>query len=528
MLMVSGLCVLGFASSLSAAELRWANESGIGNLDPHTLREAFHLNVLKHVYEGLIRRDEKLGIEPALAERWENVSPERWRFHLRRDVKFHNGNSFDADDVVFSFQRARDQWSDVSGYIPSDVEVVKVDPFTVDFVSGKPYPLLFAEWENLLIMDREWAEEFRAVRPTNPVTGAGEEETGLVNYAATHANGTGAYQVTAYQEGISLKLQKNVRWWDSMSGNVDQVELLIVQSDSTRSAALIQGDVDLVTPLKPGNADFFDREEATGTDSIVGIRTIFLGMDQGRDELLYSDVKGKNPFRDIRVRKAFYHAIDASVLTEGILKGAAAPAASLIAPVLSPGVSDLKRLPFDPEKARSLLAEAGYPAGFSLELVCPMNRYVEDEKICQAIAAMLSNVGIDVQLAVMEKARFFKRLRSGMTSFYLVGWLPASYEGLNVLRALAATPLDDGFFGVYNKTGYSNARLDFLTREGQAEIDPEKRAAMIAEAFDILAADVAYIPLYQQGTSWASRRNVDVTVRPDNQVLLYKSHKAAP
>jgi peptide/nickel transport system substrate-binding protein len=246
------------------------------------------------------------------------------------------------------------------------------------------------------------------------------------------------------------------------------------------------------------------------------MRTIFLGMDQKRDELLFSNVKGKNPFKDRRVRQAVYQAIDIEAIRTRIMRGVSTPAGIMVAPSVEGFVSELnKRLPFDADGARRLLTEAGYPSGFEVGMNCPNDRYVNDGEICQAVASMLAKVGLKVNLVAEPKTQFFPKVLSRNVSFYLAGWTPASQDAHNALFALMSTP-GEGAQGQFNGGGYSNPKVDDLTRRIGAENDPAKRTAMIAEAFKIHQDDIGHIPLHQQPITWGLRKSVEMVQIPDN------------
>jgi peptide/nickel transport system substrate-binding protein len=246
------------------------------------------------------------------------------------------------------------------------------------------------------------------------------------------------------------------------------------------------------------------------------LRTIFLGMDQKRDELLFSNVKGKNPFKDRRVRQAFYQAIDIAAIRSRIMRGAATPSGLMVAPGINGFDPELnKRLPYDPAAAKKLLAEAGYPNGFEVSMNCPNDRYVNDAEICQAVAVMLARIGVKINLVAETKATYFPKVLSRNTSFYLLGWTPGTYDSHNPLFSLMSTP-GDGGQGQFNLGSYSNPRVDELTRAIASETDQAKRQAMISEAFKIHAGDIGHIPLHQQALTWAMKKNVDLVQLPDN------------
>ncbi len=508
---------------VSANTFKYAFQGPLNQLDPYSLNETFTLNTLSNVYEGLIRRGPALEIEPALAERWEILEPTRWRFYLRKGVKFHNGNDFTAEDVAFSADRVRSKGSDLANRLDEAVEVKIIDDYTVDFVLPAPNPILHYNWASWLIMDKDWAEANDAVM----VTSASDENQG---YAALFANGTGPFRITEHEAGVKTRFQKYDAWWDTPKHNLTEVEFIPIVSAPTRVAALLSRELDLVYPVPVQDLDRIEKNE--GTRALTGpeLRTIFLGMDQRRDELLYSNVKGRNPFKDARVRRAVMLAIDIETIKKKIMRNLSTPSALMISPYLFSGSSAFKRPAFDPEKARALLHEAGYENGFSVDMDCPNDRYVNDEAICQAVVSYLAHVGIDVELNAQPRAKFFaKVLQSGGygTSFYLLGWTPSSFDSYNVLHNLHGCRDDAGKGGPFNLGGYCNKEVDGLTARVLSENNTEKRDALIAKAFELTTTDTAYIPLHQQQLAWGVSDKITVKQRADNGLMFYtvkKSH----
>ncbi|MFQ5954228.1 MAG: ABC transporter substrate-binding protein [Kiloniellales bacterium] len=497
-----------------AKELRFAFQGDAGSMDPYSLNETFTLGFLGNIYEGLIRRGPNLEIEPALAESWEVVEPTRWRFHLRKGVKFHDGRPFTADDVLFSADRVRAETSDLKTRLAGVTDIVKVDDHTVDFVTEAPNPILHVEWGTWYIMSKSWAEEKGAVDP-QAVTG--EEE----NYATRHANGTGPFKLVNREIDVKTTAEVNPDWWDNAGKehNLTKITFTPIAADPTRVAALLSGQVDMAYPIPV--QDMNRVNDNAGSRMLVGpeLRTIFLGMDQFRDELLYSNVKGKNPFTDKRVRQAFYQAIDVEAIKDKVMRGLSAPSAMMIAPgVNGGGNAKFQRLSHDPTAAKKLLAEAGYPNGFEVGMDCPNDRYVNDEAICQAVVAMLAKVGVKVALNAQPKAKYFKKVLAPSldTSFYLLGWTPGSFDSWNPLFNLHGCPNDAGQ-GKFNLGGYCNPKVDALAAKILSETDQGKRDAMIEQAWTITIGDLAYVPLHQQALAWGVRTGVDVKQRPDNQ-----------
>jgi len=513
--LLTGIATVFMAAAPSQAEtLRFAFQGPLNSLDPHSLNESFQLSFHGNIYEGLTRRGPDLAIEPALAESWEIMEPTRWRFYLREGVTFHNGNPFTADDVVFSFQRARSQGSDVGGKLPGVTEVVAVDDYTVDFITETPNPILTAEFDTWYIMDREWAEENGADVVTN-VAEAQERDF----YANRNANGTGPFIMQEYSTDTESVLVPNPDWWDEATHNLTEVHFTPIPADATRVAALLSGEMDMVYPVPLQDQQRVESNEGTSVLAGPELRTIFLGFDQARDELLYSSVEGTNPFQDRLVRQAFYQAVDINAIQQVVMRGASTPASTLVAPGIIGFPEDLERLPYDPEAARGLLAEAGYPDGFEVQMNCPNDRYVNDEAICQAVVGMLARVGVTVNLLAEPRSVYFGRVlpQGGYdTSFYLLGWTPGSFDSYNALANLVHSRDPDNNLGGFNLGGYSNERIDELTGQILVETDQEARNALIEEAWQILHDDVGYLPLHQQALSWGVSDEVDLVQRADN------------
>lgn len=512
------LLLLSLGPLSQAKELRYAFQGSLSSLDPYALNETFTLGYLGNIYEGLIRRSHDLAIEPALAERWEILTPTHWRFHLRQGVTFHDGSPFSADDVVFSAARVRADGSDLKTRIAKDTKVVKVDDHTVDFITPKPNPILHVEWASWYIMSKSWAEKHDATAPQS-VTAGGK------NYASLHANGTGPFTVISHEADVKTVAEVNASWWDTPEHNLTKVTFTPISSDATRVAALLSGQVDMAYPIPV--QDQRRVESNPTTNMLVGpeLRTIFLGMDQHRDELLHSSIKGKNPFKDRRVRQAFYQAIDVQAIQEKVMRGLSSPSALMVAP--APGINGgdhqstpkFERLAYDPATSKKLLAEAGYEAGFEVGMDCPNNRYVNDEAICTAVVSMLAKVGVKVNLNAQPKAQYFAKVLAPKldTSFYLLGWTPGSFDSWNPLYNLHGCYSKESGNGKFNLGRYCNSKVDALADQILTETAAVKRDAMISQAWSLTLQDIAYIPLHQQAVAWGVGQRAQVKQRPDNQ-----------
>jgi peptide/nickel transport system substrate-binding protein len=506
------LCSLAFWSPALAATLKYAYRVDPASLDPYALAETFTLSWLGQVYEPLVGRGKNLELVPALATSWEQPEPTIWRFHLREGVKFANGEPFTADDVVFSISRVKMEGSDLAYTVSTVTEAKKVDGMTVDLVMSKPNPILPMQITSTYIMSKSWALANGAGSPASV-------KAKIENFASTHANGTGPFKIVERQVGVKTTLAGNDNWWGKREGNLTDVVFTPIQSDATRVAALLSGEVDLVYPIPQQD---ISRVNASGQSEVLQgyeLRTMFLNMDQSRDELLESSVKGKNPFKDRRVRQAIYQAIDMTAIRDRIMGGTSHNAGILIAPGINGYDASLDtRLSFDPEASKKLLAEAGYPNGFEFGMDCPNDRYVNDEKICVAIVGMLARVGLKVNLLAQTRTKYFEKILSRNTTFSLLGWQPLSYDAHSTLQDVCNTPQDK--IGTYNVGSYSNKKVDELTTEIETEVDPTKRQALIGEALKIEKDDIGHIPLHQAGLAWGVRKGVHVVLRADDSLEL--------
>ena len=501
------LVVGATGAALAKNTLRWSSQGDALTMDPHAQNEGPTNTMGQQIYEPLINRDPKLALVPSLATEWKAIEPTVWEFKLRTGVKFHDGASFDAEDVVFSIERARSETSDFKGYLTSVTEVHATDAGTVRIVTGKgPNPILPNQLTEIHIVDKGWAEKHGVTKPQNF---KGGEET----FAVRNANGTGPFKLVRREPDVRTVLEKNPNWWGLAQEphNVDEVVYTPVKNDATRVAALLSGELDFV--LDPPLQDIERLSKTPGLKILQTpqIRTIFLGMDQARPELRASNVKGKNPFADKRVREAVHRAIDIEAIKTKVMRGLAAPAGIITAPGVHGYTPELdQRLPFDPAKAKALLAEAGYPDGFEVTLSCPNDRYINDEAICQAITGMLGRVGIKINLRSQTKTIHFKELQNKEQDFYMLGWGVPTLDSHYVFNFLYKTG------GGWNHTGYSNPRVDELTAAMERTIDLAERDRLIAEAWKIVKEDMVYVPLHHQVITWALRDTIEMPIEPND------------
>lgn len=507
--------LLGATAYAAQAEtFRWGFQGDVQTMDPHGLFETMTLGFQRNIYEGLVIRDDKMEMVGALAQSWQNVEPTVWRFSLRKGVKFHDGNDFKADDVAFSVERLRSEGSDMKVVAALIKETKVVDDHTIDLITPAPNPILPLQLEIFYIMDKQWAEKNKAVEATN-VKGGDEG-----NYANLNANGTGPFMLKSRQSGVKTVLVRNPNYWGEIKGNVTEAVFTPISQDATRVAALISGNVHMAYPIPV--QDWKRLKDAEGVKPLTGpeARTIFLGFDQQRDELKGSDVKGKNPFKDVRVRQAFMNAINIDAIKKKVMRGAATPTGLMIAPQINGFSEALNNRPsYDVDGAKKLMANAGYNDGFEVTMDCPNDRYVNDERICQAVASMLARINVKVNLLAQTKSKYFGKVlaQNGYdTSFFLLGWTPSTFDSHNPISSLMACRGGEDKLGAFNLGGYCNPRINELAAMIQSETDQAKRQAMIEEAFKIHKDEVGHIPLHQQPLSWGVSEMVDVIQRPDN------------
>ncbi len=502
---------LGAASlAASAQTIRIGNQGDSLSLDPHSLNESLQLSTTLNVYEALTGRNKDLSLAPELATSWKQTAPSVWRFELRKGVKFHDGSPFTADDVIFSVARAGGDGSDVKAKVNDIKEVRKVDDYTIDIETKGPFPILPDVLSDLAIMSKKWCVENKAEKPV-------DRRKGVENAASFKANGTGPFRVRERQPDVRTVFVRNAGYWGKIDGNAQEVIFTPIANPATRVAALVSGEIDVMEPVPV--QDIARINASPNAQVVVGpeLRTIFLGMDQKRDELLYSSVKGKNPFKDKRVRQAFYQAIDIAGIQRTVMRGASRPTALMVGPGINGWTAEQdKRLPYDVEAAKKLLADAGYPNGFEVTMNCPNDRYVNDGQICQSVAANLAKINIKINLAAETKGTYFPKVLRRDTSFYMLGWTPTTYDAHNALDALMRCPDDKVGDGVYNLGWYCNPKIDELIAKIKSNTDKASRQAQIKEAFAIHADDIGHLPLHQQSLAWGVSKKVSLTQRADN------------
>jgi len=501
---------LGFwAATAQAQTLRWSTQGDLQTLDPHSRNESLTNSLNGQVYETLTGRDKQLGFVPMLATEWQQTGPLQWRMKLRPNVKFHDGTVMTADDVVFSVNRAKQDGSDLKAYAGAMGEPKKVDNLTVEFNLKQFDPVFLEHANTIFIVSKAWSEKNNVAKPQD--FNAGEQ-----SYAAMNENGTGPFTVVSRAPDVKTVYKRYPGWWGKPQGNVQDVIYSPIKNSATRVAAIISGEIDVV--LDPPPTDMPRLRSTPGLKVVEGRenRIVFIGMDQGRDELLYSSVKGKNPFKDQRVRQALYQAVDEEAIKTKLMRGQAAPTGATIpSPIATFNDPTLeKRLPFDVDASKKLLVSAGYPDGFEFTLDCPNDRYINDEEICKTLASMWSKIGMKVRVNAMPRSIYFAKLGKLDTSAYMLGWGGPSTDAEGTLTPIYRTR--DGAIGQFNYGQVNNPKMDQLAAQSSREADPVKREALIKAAIKEHNEQVHHIPLHRQFIPWAVRSNVEVVHRADN------------
>lgn len=511
-LLAVAAATLAAAPAIQAKPFKWSSASDIPTLDIHSQNNALGNGVHAAVYDSLVYYDSKtFKPEAQLATSWREISPTQVRFTLRSGVKFSDGTPFTADDVVYSIHRAMAKTSNYAVYTQGIDKVVKVNDNTVDFVMKGPNPVLLNQLTELRIMSKAWAEKNKSVEPKDIRT---KDET----FAHRNAMGTGQFMVKEWQPDQKLVLVRNPNYWGKVDSNVTEIIYTPIKSEATRVAAMLSGEVDFI--LDPSPNDLARLRANPNLKVIDGVenRTIFFGMDQFRDELPGSNIKGKNPLKDVKVRRALYQAIDSDALHRVTMRGLSQPTGTLVAPQVNGWTESLhKRLPYDQEAARKMLAEAGYPQGFEVDFACPNNRYINDEEICQAVTAMWSRIGVKAKLRTLPLVTYFPMIQRHEASIYMLGWGVPTFDALYSLQSLTRT-VGTGGDGNYNVGRYSNPRMDVVVDRVKVETDLPVRNRFLTEGLQISNDTVSHIPLHNQIIPWAMKKSVDVVHRADNRL----------
>ena len=462
--------------------------------------------------EPLIMRDMTGAMVPALATEWAPSAddPEVWSFKLREGVTFHDGSEFDSSDVVFSYNRAMTEDSDYKELLASVKEVRANGKYGFEIVTNGPNPIMASNLTNLFIMDEDWAKANNAVKVQDV---EGGEET----FAARNVNGTGPYKLVSREPDTKTVLTINENYWgkDEFPMEVTDIIFTPIQNAATRVAALLSGEVDFIQDVTVQ-----DLGRVSSTDGLKVItapqnRVVFFGMNQGDADLTTDDVEGKNPLADKRVRQAMNMAINRDAIKQVVMRGQSQPAGVAMPPFVNGWTAELDAVPAnDLDAARALMADAGYGDGFTIQLNCPNNRYINDEAICQAAVGMMAQIGITVRLDARPKAQHFPLINKLETDFYMLGWGVPTYDSEYIFNFLMHTKGEK--YGSWNGTRFSDADLDAKIESLASETDLAKRNETIGEIWAVVQEEILYLPIHHQVLNWGMAGKVNTIVAPDD------------
>lgn len=500
------LCTFLFGiASAQGDELVIGFQGGAVTLDPHMRAETTSISWQLHIYESLTYLERDGSVSPKLATEWENVDKNTWLVTLREGVKWQDGSDFTAEDAVYALERALNHpESEMKQYITAISNVEVVDPLTIRINTSAPDPLMPLHLSQVRIVNEAFTEE----------TG----DSGMTSQAM----GTGPYRAISYSNEDNLVLERFEEYWGD-APSFDRVQLVNIPNGSTRIAALLSGEIDVAEKILPQDFPRLERDENVYITQVAGNRVIYLTMNYSCTEgCPGSNLEGgANPFADPLVRRAVYHAIDTDTIIERIMGGAAAPATQFIAPATTYYDEDIERYAYDPEEALRLLAEAGYPDGFSVRLDAPNDRYLNDALVAQAVGGLLGNIGIQVEVNAIPKAVFFPQIDDGDFLMYIAGW--SSSDVISTYNAQIHTKDDEVGYGFANRNGYSNPELDDLVQQVNVEFDEARRIDLIHQINEqALDEDIVWIPLHVENVIAGVREGVVFEANPSEYLLAWE------
>ncbi len=501
---------LVFAGGVNAETLKIGLKSEPSSMDPHYHNLTPNNMMALYVFDRLILQDEKQNLKPGLAVSWNNIDDLTWEFKLRKGVKWHDGSDFSADDIAFTIERAPNvpnSPSSVARYIKQIKSVEIIDPLTIRFKTAKPFPLMPTYMSTFGIVSKK--------------SGTGAS---TADYNSGKAmNGTGPFKFVEFVPGDRIIYKRNDNYWGDKPEWTDVI-VKPLSNNSARVAALLAGDVDMIDFVPTADIETLKKNGKVSVSQTVSNRVIYMHIDTARDKSPFvTDANGKpmdkNPLRDLRVRKAMSMAINRKGIVEKVMEGVAIPAGQLLPDGFFAISPNLKVEKYDPKGAKALLKEAGWGDGFGLTIHGPNNRYVNDAKIVQAIAQMLTRVGIKAKVDTMPKNVFFPRGSKLEFSFMLVGWGAGSGEPSSPLGALLHTYDKSKGYGSSNRGRFSNAELDATLEEALATVDRKKHGELLIKATEIGINNLGIIPLHFQVNTWAVRKGLVYNARTDEQTL---------
>lgn len=486
-------CLLsGLSLNTFSKHLKLAYDADPVSMDPHEQISGATLQFSHMVFDPLVRWDKQHQFEARLAEKWERINDKRVRFFLRKGVKFHSGNELSAKDVVWTFKRLQQSADFKAIFTPFDrIEVI--DDFTFDLISKGSFPLTLHASTYIFPMDSEFYTGKDAQGESKSII----KKHGN-SFASTNASGTGPFIVTSREQGIKVAFKRFKNYWDAGSpGNVTQIEWTSIKEESTRVLALLSGDVDFIAPVPPNDLKRIKSDKKVQLVEMPGTRIITFQLNQKRVEA----------FKDKRVRQAITYAVNNEGIVKKIMRNFATVAAQN-SPEGYLGYNSTLKPRYDLKKAKSLMKEAGYEKGFSVSMLAPNNRYVNDEKIAQAVAAMLAKINIKVNLKTVPKAQYWPEFDKRSADIMMIGWHADTEDSANFTEFLVACHNAEKGLGQYNSGQYCNKEVDALLVKANKETDSGKRAQLLQTIEKILYEDAAFVPLHFQNLAWASKNSV--------------------
>ena len=506
---------LALALSLTAAQaetLRWARSADALTLDPHAQNEGPTSTLLHNIYETLVLRNLDGSLAPRLATEW-SVHPEDpsiWVIKLREGVKFHDGAEFTAEDVVFSLDRARSETSDYKALHAAVKSVEAVDDHTVHVHMNGPAPLYPQNLTNTFMMDKGWTETNNVVAPQN--FAAGED-----NFAARNTNGTGPYELVSRDPEVRTVLKHFEGHWAD-APQVTEIVYTPIKEAATRVAALLSGEVDFVQDVPVQDIQRLEQTDSVTVTTGPENRSIYFSYDMGSDKLRTASTDD-NPFKKPEVREAFALALDRDAIKQVVMRGQSDPSGIALPPFANGWTEALNEYSApDYDRAKQLLTDAGYADGFSVDLNCPNDRYLNDEAICQAYVGMLGRIGVRANLVSQSRSLHFPAVQNGQTDFYLMGWGVPPFDSQYVFDFLIHTKTDQ--LGGWNASNYSNADVDAKIESLSSDVDEAHRNGTIAEIWDQVQKDRVLLNVHNQVLAYATRKGVNIAVHPENQPVI--------
>ncbi len=484
--------VFSFGTLASAKVLKLALDAGPVSQDPQVQLSGGMLQYSHWVFDPLVRYRQDMSFEPRLAERWERIDDLTMRFYLRKGVKFHSGNPFTAADVKFTFERFFKS-PDFKGLFTPFEGCYVVNDHVVDIKTKKPYALLINMATYIFPLDSKfYSGTDDTGQPKDAVVKIGP------SFALKNESGTGPFKVTEWEQGARYVFDRFADYWDKDSpGNVTKIVLTPIKEDATRVAALLSGDVDFITPVPPQDFQRIRKDPKVKLVTWSGGRIITFQLNQKR----------RKEFQDVRVRQAIVYAVNNVGIAKKIMKGTATPAGQQ-GPKGYMGYNPALEPRYNLKKAKALMKASGYEKGFEVSMIAPNNRYVNDEKIAEATAAMLAKINIKVNLKTMPKAQYWDEFDAQVADIQMIGWHSDTEDSGNFTEFLGMCPNKETGYGQYNSGNYCNPKIDELTMAAQVETDLAKRTKILQQIEEILYDEAAFVPFHWQNHSYAGKNNV--------------------